>query len=98
MPLQVINAFRGNFLIAFAGAALIIFAIKVTPLLLPAKYYFSFSSIMGSGTEPFIVDTPGVTGKKLCAVLEKYDIPKERFQHVNCTLDYLTEEKGAGSE
>ena len=94
MSLQQINAFRGNFLIAFAGAALIIFLIKITPLVLPAKYYFSFSSLMGSDTEPFIVDPPGVTGQKLCGLLEKYDIPKDRFsRHIDCSLNYLSEPK-----
>jgi hypothetical protein len=95
VSLQEINAFRGNFLIAFAGAALIIFAIKITPLLLPAKYYFNFSTIMGSGSEPFIVDTPAVTGRKLCAVLEKYDISSERFDSINCSLDYARDEQGS---
>ena len=91
MSLQVIKAFRGNFVIAFAGAALIIFLIKVTPLLLPAKYYFSFSSLMGSDTEPFIVDPPGVTGHKLCALLSKYDIPRDRFSsNIDCSLDYVS--------
>ncbi len=94
MSFKEINAFRGNFLIAFAGAALIIFLIKITPLLLPAKYYFSFSSLMGSDTEPFIVEPPGVTGKKLCALLEKYDIPKDRFaRQIDCSLDYVKETK-----
>lgn len=96
VSLQEINAFRGNFLIAFAGAALIIFAIKVTPLLLPAKYYFSFSTLMGDGTEPFIVDTPAVTGQKLCAVLEKYDIASERFDQVNCSLKFAKDESAMG--
>jgi hypothetical protein len=92
MSLQVIKAFRGNFIVAFAGAALIIFLIKVTPLLLPAKFYFSFSSLMGSDTEPFIVEPPGVTGRKLCGLLEKYDIPKDRFsREINCSLDYVSE-------
>jgi hypothetical protein len=98
MSLQEIKAFRGNFLIAFAGAALIIFLIKVTPLLLPAKYYFSFSSLMGSDTEPFIVEPPGVTGQKLCALLEKYDIPKDRFaRQIDCSLDYVKETKARSS-
>jgi hypothetical protein len=98
MSLHEINAFRGNFLIAFAGAALIIFLIKVTPLLLPAKYYFSFSSLMGSDSEPFIVEPPGVTGQKLCALLEKYDIPKDRFaRHIDCSLDYVKEPKTGSS-
>jgi hypothetical protein len=98
MSLREISAFRGNFLIAFAGAALIIFLIKVTPLLLPAKFYFSFSSLMGSDTEPFIVEPPGVTGQKLCALLEKYDIPKDRFsRHIDCSLNYVKEDKSTGS-
>jgi hypothetical protein len=98
MSFQELKAFRGNFLIAFAGAALIIFLIKVTPLLLPAKFYFSFSSLMGSDTEPFIVEPPGVTGQKLCALLEKYDIPKDRFsRQIDCSLDYVREANSAGS-
>jgi hypothetical protein len=98
MSLQGISAFRGNFLIAFVGAALIIFLIKITPLLLPAKYYFSFSALMGSDTEPFIVEPPGVTGQKLCALLEKYDIPKDRFsRHIDCSLNYVSEPKAGSS-
>lgn len=94
MSFHMINAFRGNFVVAFAGAALIIFLIKITPLLLPAKYYFSFSSLMGSDTEPFIVEPPGVTGAKLCALLEKHDIPKDRFaRNIDCSLDYVSESK-----
>lgn len=87
-----LGAFRGNFLIAFAGAALIIFLIKITPHILPAKYYFSFSKIMASDSEPFIVDPPGITGKKLCAILDKYAIQKEKFQsHIDCGQDYEPE-------
>ncbi len=98
MLLREMGAFRGNFLIAFAGAALVIFLIKITPLLLPAKYYFSFSSLMGSDTEPFIVEPPGVTGQKLCALLEKYDIPRDRFaRNIDCSLDYVSESKAGNS-
>lgn len=85
-----ISEFRGNFLIAFAGAALIIFLIKITPLILPAKYYFSFAKLVGYDAGPFIVDPPGVTGQKLCAIFEKYDIPKDRFTHIDCRLDYVS--------
>jgi hypothetical protein len=93
MPIPDFRLFRGNFLIAFAGAAIIIFMIKVTPLILPAKYYFSFANLVGYNSEPFIVEPPGVTGEKLCALLEKYDIPKERFARVDCKLDYVAESK-----
>ena len=93
MAIPDIGLFRGNFLIAFAGAAIIIFMIKVTPLILPAKYYFSFANLVGYSSEPFIVEPPGVTGEKLCALLEKYDIPKDRFARVDCKLDYAAESK-----
>src|SRR5262249_13529621 len=87
-----IAEFRGNFLVAFIAAALIIFLIKITPLLLPAKFYFSFAKLVGYNSEPFIVDPPGVTGEKLCALFKKYDIQDEGFGHVDCNLNY--EEKG----
>jgi hypothetical protein len=93
MGFFTLETFRGNFLVAFCGAALIVFLIKITPLVLPAKYYFSFSSLVGSGSEPFIVDPPGVTGQKLCGLLEKYDIPRERFTYINCKLNYAEETK-----
>jgi hypothetical protein len=99
MGLYDLKAFRGNFLIAFAGAGLIIFMIKLTPLLLPAKYYFSFSKLMASGSEPFIVDPPGVTGQKLCALMEKYDIPNDRFPNsfIDCSLSYAQDSSSTDS-
>jgi len=80
---------RVNLLITFFGAALIILLIKITPLLLPAKYYFDFSKLVGGDSEPFIVDPPGVTGQMLCEFIEKYGVPPESFRkRIACNEDY----------
>ena len=80
---------RVNLLITFFGAALIILLIKATPLLLPAKYYFDFSNLVGGSSEPFIVDPPGVTGQKLCELIAKYGVPPDSFRkRIACDEDY----------
>jgi hypothetical protein len=73
----------------FLGAAVIILLIKVTPLLLPAKYYFDFSKLVGGDSEPFIVDPPGVTGTMLCELITKHGVPKESFRkRIVCNEDF----------
>jgi hypothetical protein len=80
---------RINFVITFFGAALIILMIKLTPLLLPS-YYFNFSTLLGGGSEPFIVDPPGVTGKKLCELMRAQGVSEKSFnQHINCSIEFI---------
>lgn len=84
---------RINFVITFFGAALIMLMIKVTPLLLPS-YYFNFSTLLGGSSEPFIVDPPGVTGKKLCELMRAHGISESSFkQHISCDVNFA--ESGA---
>ena len=79
---------RANVAIVLLGAALIIFGIKFTPYVLPAKYYFSFSTLVGRGSEPFIVDPPGIAAKKLCALFDKHAIPRDLFSRsIRCNED-----------
>jgi hypothetical protein len=80
---------RVNFVIVFVGASLIILLIKLTSILLPPKYYFNFSKLVAGGSEPFIVDPPGVTGSKLCEVMTRYAIPENLFNRpIPCGEDY----------
>lgn len=81
---------RVNLLIVFVGAPLIILLIKSASLLLPPKYYFSFSKLVAGSSEPFIVDPPGITAKKLCEVLARQAIPASAFhgQIRTCNRDY----------
>lgn len=84
---------RINFVITFFGAALIMLIIKVTPLLLP-RYYFNFSTLLGGGSEPFMVDPPGVTGKKICELMRAHGISESSFnQHISCDINFA--ESGA---
>jgi hypothetical protein len=70
---------RVNFAIVFAGSLLVILLTKMLSALLPSKYYFNFSTLVGGSSEPFIVDPPTVTGPKLCEVMERYGIPPSTF-------------------
>src|SRR5437588_5539727 len=56
--------------IVLAGAALIIALVRLTALL-PEKYYFRFSTLVGSDRSPFIVEPPGVTYARLCDIVRK---------------------------
>jgi len=81
---------RVNLAIVLCGALAIIFGIKVTPLLLPAQFYFSFSKLVGAEPEPFMVDPPGVAAAKLCDLLEAKSIPPDVFsRQINCNADDL---------
>jgi hypothetical protein len=87
--LTKILQFKVNFPIVFGGAFLIILLIKLTPFLLPAKYYFNFSTLMGNDSVPLIVDPPTITGAKLCEVMDRYNIPSEAFsRNVSCGQNY----------
>jgi hypothetical protein len=91
MPvLAKLSDLKVNFLIVFVGAPLIILAIKAAGLLLPPKYYFSFSKLVAGSSEPFIVDPPGITAKKLCEVLAREAIPRSAFygRIRTCDRDY----------
>ena len=82
---------RVNFLIVFLGAPLIILMIKGASLLLPPQYYFSFSKLVGGSSEPFIVDPPGITAKKLCEVMAREAISRSAFrgQIRTCDRDFV---------
>ncbi len=67
---------RLNAFIALAGPFIIIFAIKIMNLVLPAKYYFSFSSFAGGSDNVLLIESPSVTGQRLCALVEKYGVSK----------------------
>jgi hypothetical protein len=88
--LEKLASVRVNLLIVFLGAPLIILMIKAVSLLLPPKYYFSFSKLVAGSSEPFIVDPPGITAKKLCEVMARAAIPKSAFrgQIRTCDRDY----------
>lgn len=78
---------RSNVLIVIGGAFLIMFLIKLTSLL-PQKFYFSFSSLYGgSEAQPFLIDPPGVSGKKMCDILKKNNINVAELgrQEISCT-------------
>lgn len=77
--LSKLLALKVNFVIVFAGALFIILLVKAISVLLPDKYYFNFSKLVGGGSEPFIVDPPSVTGRKLCEVMERHSIPLDTF-------------------
>lgn len=84
---QQFLSLRSNVLIVVVGAFAIMFLIKLTSLL-PEKYYFTFSSISGGASSgPFLVDPPGVTGKKYCEILKRnnIDVGKLGQQEVNCS-------------
>lgn len=80
-----ILALRSNVIIVFGGAFMIIFLIKLTSLL-PEKYYFSFSSLVGGTAQPFLIDPPGVSGTKFCEILRKNKINVKDLgqEQVNC--------------
>jgi hypothetical protein len=81
--------FKVNFPVVFGGAFLIILLIKLTPYLLPAKYYFNFSTLMGNDSTALIVDPPTITGAKLCEVMDHYNIPSDAFSHyISCGQNY----------
>ena len=68
------NWLRINFVILFLGPILIMGAIKFLNSILPQKYYFSLSSLAKGSDEPFIIDTPSVSGQRLCSLLKKYGV------------------------
>lgn len=83
-----IFAARVNLAIVFLGAAAIIFGIKLTPHLLPPQFYFSFSKLIGGGSEPFMVDPPAVAAEKLCTILDRNSISRDVFARtINCNED-----------
>lgn len=80
---------RVNFVVAFGGALAIIFLIKAISAFLPAAYYFNFSKLMSGNSEPLIIEPPSVTGKKLCEILDRYDIPRDSFNRpITCTPEF----------
>jgi hypothetical protein len=80
---------RVNFVIAFGGALAIIFLIKAISAFLPTAYYFNFSKLMSGNAEPLIIESPSVTGKKLCEILDRYDIPRDSFSRpISCTPEF----------
>jgi hypothetical protein len=86
---EKLAALKVNFALVFLGAPLIILLIKASSMLLPPKYYFSFSRLVVGASEPFIVDPPGVTARKLCEVMERRTIPRETYRNLKyCTDDY----------
>src|SRR5438270_10511522 len=81
--------FKVNFVLLFGGALAIILLIKTTTLLLPAKYYFNFTKLVGGDSEPLLVDPPSVTGAKLCEVMARFAIPAGTFTRpVSCTANH----------
>jgi hypothetical protein len=76
---EKLASLRVNFLIVFLGAPLIILMIKGISLLLPPQYYFSFSKLVAGSSEPFIVDPPAITSKKLCEVMAREAISRSAF-------------------
>ena len=84
-----------NFWIVVVGAFALIGLIKLTSLL-PSRYYFSFSKLMVGNNDPFLVDTPSVTGRKLCEFMKKQRISQEYVGSVavNCALDVAGRQVG----
>src|SRR5258708_27954435 len=82
-------AYKVNVLIVFVGAPLIIFLIKLTPLILPPQYYFNFSNLVARGSEPFIAAPPRITGAKLCELMRLHHISESSFQStISCTANF----------
>jgi hypothetical protein len=82
-------AYKVNVLIVFVGAPLIIFLIKLTPLILPPQYYFNFSNLVARGSEPFIAAPPGITGAKLCELMRLHHISESSFEgSISCTANF----------
>ena len=78
---------RPRLSIVVVGALIIIGLIKLTSLL-PGKYYFNFSQLVSSDGSPFIVDPPGVTYQKLCAIIRNNKLADPKFAaEANCHGD-----------
>ena len=85
--LKQFTSLRVNFSVVFLGAFVILGLTRFTSLL-PTKYYFSFSKLMAAEKEPFLVESPTISGGKLCDLLQRYKIDKREFHfQVNCAWD-----------
>ncbi len=65
---------RLNLIVLILFPIIALGTIKLTNMVLPAKYYFSLSKLAKGADEPFIVDPPSVTEAKFCGLLKKYDV------------------------
>jgi hypothetical protein len=65
---------RLNLIVLIIFPILALGTIKLTNMVLPAKYYFSLSKLAKGADEPFIVDPPSVTEAKFCELLGKYEV------------------------
>lgn len=86
---------RLNLIVLILFPILALGAIKVTNMVLPAKYYFSLSKLAKGADEPFIVDPPSVTETKFCDLLKKYDVESSdvNLPYIDCTnLDSFTQQ------
>jgi hypothetical protein len=92
--LTKLSSYRVNLVIVFFGAAFILFLIKLTPLLLPKKYYFSFSMLFSNASEqPFIIDPPTISGQRLCQLMRTHHISPRVFKRtVDCDLTFAAVE------
>jgi hypothetical protein len=77
---------RLNLVVLVLFPILTLGAIKLTNLILPAKYYFSLSKLAKGADEPFIVDPPSVTESKFCDLLKKYDVQSSdvNLPYIDC--------------
>lgn len=81
---------RVNLAIVVLGAATIIGLIKLTSLL-PEKYYFRFSVLVSSQSSPFIVQPPGVTYAKLCALIRSNQLERRTSSvNLDCSQEQTT--------
>ena len=64
--------------IVFGGALLVLLMVKATSVLLPAKYYFNFSTLIGGRGDLLLVDPPSISYGKLCDILNKHGIEPEK--------------------
>jgi hypothetical protein len=77
---------RLNLLILIAFPVFAFGAIQVANSILPAKYYFSLSTLAKGADEPFIVEPPSITQQRFCSLLAKYHLqPGEAgLPYINC--------------
>ena len=84
-------ALRVSLAIVFGGALLVMFLIKLSSYWLPKKFYFTFSSLIAGGAEPFIVDPPSITANKLCDFMAKHNISRKAFSsYISCSAEKPT--------
>lgn len=77
---------RLNLIVLILFPILALGMIKLTNMVLPAKYYFSLSKLAKGADEPFIVDPPSVTEAKFCDLLKKYDVESNdvNLPYIDC--------------